>query len=317
MRAALWVLLLGLTARADAAFDVFLRLTQTSGGNVSGESADPLYSGWIQVTAFESGLSNTVDLAQLGTGRPSLTPITLVKKPDAATPLLFDKLASGTALASAKLVIVLRTPLRVESWANSAQTAYLARQAISVSEGAEPVERLILSLGMMEWSYIQLSPAGDPLAELFASYDQLYNTSTNGSRAPGFPGGVDTDHDGIPDGWALWYFHHRNGQAGDLSRATDDADGDGIDNFHEFLAHTDPTDPQSGLRIVAFRASGDANHLLTWQTVTGLTYRVESAPQPSGPWTLVQTAAASGTGSNSLVIARGPAFQFYRVRTPQ
>ena len=317
MRTALWVLLLGLAARADAAFDVFLRLTPATGSTVSGESADPLYSGWIQVTAFESGLSNTVDLAQLTTGRPSLMPITLVKKPDAATPLLFPQLASGTALASAKLVIVLRTPLRVESWAISAQTVHLARQAISVSEGAEAVERLTLSLAVVEWSYIQLTPAGDPIAELFASYDQLQNTSTNGSRAPGFPGGVDTDHDGIPDGWALSYFHHRNGQAGDLSRASDDADGDGIDNFHEFLAHTDPTDTQSGLRIVAFRASGGANHLLTWQTVTGLTYRVESAPQPSGPWTLVQTAAASGTGSNSMVIARGPAFQFYRVRTPQ
>src|SRR5581483_4129846 len=52
---------------------------------------------------------------------------------------------------------------------------------------------------------------------------------------------VDTDGDGIPDWWMLQNFGHATGQAADKSRATDDADGDGINNFAEYLAGTNPT----------------------------------------------------------------------------
>jgi len=54
----------------------------------------------------------------------------------------------------------------------------------------------------------------------------------------------DTDLDGLPDSWEIRYF-------GSIEKAywSDDPDGDGSDNLHEYLADTNPTDKTSYLRI--------------------------------------------------------------------
>ncbi len=51
---------------------------------------------------------------------------------------------------------------------------------------------------------------------------------------------TDTDVDGIPDSWTQQYFDHPTGQEGDLSRAGDDADIDGLDNLGEYQQGTNP-----------------------------------------------------------------------------
>ena len=53
-------------------------------------------------------------------------------------------------------------------------------------------------------------------------------------------GGIDTDHDGIPDAWMMQNFGHATGLASDHSRAQDDADGDGLSNLQEYHAGTNP-----------------------------------------------------------------------------
>lgn len=54
----------------------------------------------------------------------------------------------------------------------------------------------------------------------------------------------DTDLDGLPDSWEIRYF-------GSIEKSSwsDDPDGDGSDNVHEYLADTNPTDKSSYLRI--------------------------------------------------------------------
>lgn len=68
---------------------------------------------------------------------------------------------------------------------------------------------------------------------------------------------VTSDADGIPDWWRLGYFGHATGQAGDHSRATDDADADGATNLHEYLAGTDPLVSASVFRITNVAAVGN------------------------------------------------------------
>lgn len=51
---------------------------------------------------------------------------------------------------------------------------------------------------------------------------------------------ADTDSDGLPNAWMTKYFGHATGQASDLSRSTDDADGDGLTNLQEYQRGTDP-----------------------------------------------------------------------------
>ena len=312
MRVLLFLCLLVLDSSTRAAFDVFLRVTPSS-TPISGGSTDPLYSGWIKVLSFESGLQKNVTLSA-GTFNPGptgLTPITLVKTVDAATPFFFERLAAGTQLATVKMVVVLQSALRVEVWDIEAQNAFFTSQTFSTEASKETLERITFAVGRVEWSYIQLSPAGDPMTEIFSYWNVVTGTGASGTRAPNFPGGLDTDSDGIPDGWEVFY-----GLNKDVKDGTLDTDGDSLDNLHEYIAHTNPRLPQSVLRVTAIQQAGGQNYLLTWQSVAGLTYRIESASSLGGQWSFVKNVASSGTGTTSTTVAGAPPRRFFRVLTP-
>lgn len=310
MRVALLISLLALGCRSHAAFDVYLRVTPTPGAPIAGDVADPLYSGWINVLAFESGIGKPVAIGG-PVGSTALTPITLVKTVDPGTAPFFEKLSAGISVATIKMVIVNRTPQRVEIWDMAAQNGHFTKQSFSCESGAEFTERITFVVGRLEWSYIQLSPAGDSLAEYFAFWNQINNTGGSGTRTPDFPGGLDTDGDGIPDGWESFY--------GLQFRVADsglDTDGDGLDNLHEYIAHTHPRLPQSALRVTAFQSTGPGRFLLTWQSVAGLNYRIFTAPSPKEPFTFLKNVPSAGDGMTSTTVT-GPAGQFfYRVVTP-
>jgi len=94
---------------------------------------------------------------------------------------------------------------------------------------------------------------------------------------------LDSDGDGIPDWWMMQYFGHPTGQAGDSSRAQDDADGDGVNNLGEYLAGTVPTNPGSVLAVhLAMSASGTGGSL-NWGTIPGRNYQLLSATNLSNP----------------------------------
>lgn len=72
--------------------------------------------------------------------------------------------------------------------------------------------------------------------------------------------GIDTDGDGLPDNW-------ERDHAGNLTTLTGagDNDVDGLTNSQEYIADTDPLDPNSALRITAFTATAfGANNTATW-----------------------------------------------------
>ncbi|HTY88616.1 MAG TPA: hypothetical protein VMB80_14205 [Candidatus Acidoferrum sp.] len=85
---------------------------------------------------------------------------------------------------------------------------------------------------------------------------------------------VDSDGDGIPDWWMTKYFGHPTGQAGDFSLASDDADGDGASNSQEYLAGTDPMNPNSVFRLWAGTPVNN-NLSLIWPAVVGRSYQVQ------------------------------------------
>ncbi|HMP82290.1 MAG TPA: hypothetical protein PKA41_06225 [Verrucomicrobiota bacterium] len=102
----------------------------------------------------------------------------------------------------------------------------------------------------------RLNPAGNTYK------DQIYFRYTDGTNAS--PYGIvrvlswnpdislyPTPSDGISDRWTLHYFGHEDPQAADKSRPNDDADNDGLTNFQEYLAGTDPTDSSSAQRILS------------------------------------------------------------------
>ena len=117
--------------------------------------------------------------------------------------------------------------------------------------------------------------------------------------------------DAISDGWRLKHFGALNNL---LSAASADADGDGIPNWAEFRAGTDPNDAGSGLQL---RAPGlvSGGPRLRWPTAVGKTYILEGSTSLTGAnWTPIATGIA-GSGRDiefQTPATAGP--RFYRVR---
>src|ERR1039458_10189997 len=124
---------------------------------------------------------------------------------------------------------------------------------------------------------------------------------------------VDSDGDGIPDWWMMQYFGHPTGQAGDLSRASDDADGDGASNLQEYLAGTDPTNPNSVFRLSA-AATANSTVTLTWPAVMGKSYQIQYKTNLNDPVWLTAPGNVSVTGSQGSYLAPAATpSSFYRV----
>jgi hypothetical protein len=95
------------------------------------------------------------------------------------------------------------------------------------------------------------------------------------SLSPG-PVGVN----GLPLAWQLEYFGNTN------VNANADPDGDGMSNLQEYLAGTNPTDPNSRLRITAISGNTiGSSATLTWTSVPSRLYYVEERTNlTSGAW---------------------------------
>src|SRR6185437_5757825 len=144
------------------------------------------------------------------------------------------------------------------------------------------------------WSYIQVE------GEYRSTWDRFSNTGTNQFLF------TDTDADGLPDAWEMQYF-------GTLAYgANDDPDHDGLSNYQEYIAGTNPSNANSVLRVTEINAaSGQVN--LTWNSVAGKTYTIYSASQIGGPYTPVLTMPSAGNGQTSTNLTGSASNQFYRV----
>jgi hypothetical protein len=97
--------------------------------------------------------------------------------------------------------------------------------------------------------------------------------------------GVDTDGDGIADAWERTRF-------GNLTKATasSDSDGDGMTDLQEYLAGTNPLDPDDNLRITHFERGVPPHSptyvILRWTSQPSRFYRVErrTALDVASPW---------------------------------
>jgi len=138
----------------------------------------------------------------------------------------------------------------------------------------------LLSAGMTGWARIAESkkPAINTNGSVVL-FESLGTGQNSGdlNRAQDIIGSTrDGDGDGIPDFWTQYYFGHADGQAGDLSRAGDDADGDGLSNLQEFLTGANPTNAASAFQLaIASNFTGTNNTVLSWPASPGLIYHVQ------------------------------------------
>ena len=121
---------------------------------------------------------------------------------------------------------------------------------------------------------------------------------------------LDSDGDGIPNGWETANGLNPN-LAGD---ALLDADGDGATNRDEFGAGTNPRDPAGAFRIVSVARAG-ANVEIAWPSVFGKRYQMQGRDSlATGTWSVLQTNIA-GTGALVIATDSATAQRFYRAVT--
>lgn len=120
----------------------------------------------------------------------------------------------------------------------------------------------------------------------------------------------DSDEDSLPDTWEQTHFNNLT------QTPSGDFDGDGQSNGSELLTGTIPS---SGASVFATTIVpvGPNQLSLTWPSVAGKNYRVESQTTLVGSWSVIATvpAAASPAVFTSHVMARGngEAMRFYRI----
>jgi hypothetical protein len=119
---------------------------------------------------------------------------------------------------------------------------------------------------------------------------------------------ADADGDGVPDVADL------NPGPND---ATLDADHDGQSNLEEYLAGTDPSDPQSYLKIERIEATGSAT--LWFNAASNKTYTVEYTDAlGSAGWSkLADVVARSTNRTESVFDPASVAHRSYRLITPR
>jgi hypothetical protein len=110
-------------------------------------------------------------------------------------------------------------------------------------------------------------------------------------------------------------------QFGDLSRnGTGDKDKDGASDLHEFMAGTNPNDPNSFLKV-SVTVDNNGNPVITWEIQPGRTYRLESATTLGDPNAWAPLGADRPNSSETPAMeqvtdmtAPAPNIRFYRIQ---
>ncbi|HXJ60397.1 MAG TPA: lamin tail domain-containing protein [Verrucomicrobiae bacterium] len=126
---------------------------------------------------------------------------------------------------------------------------------------------------------------------------------------------ADSDADHLPDIWMMQYFGHTNGLSGDLSRAADDADADGVNNLAEYVAGTNPLDRRSFLKLELARVGLELQ--LSFDAMSNKTYTVQAQARLGiGLWEGVFEVPMMPTNRLVTFVTPIGAGAYYRVITP-
>ena len=124
---------------------------------------------------------------------------------------------------------------------------------------------------------------------------------------------ADTDHDGLPDEWELangFDPKDPNGVNGPFG----DPDGDGANNYEEYIAGTDPHNGSDFLRFDSVSLSGPYC-VLEFTPRAGRTYAIEALNSlPPGTNWVTLASGISGTNTITFSDATTPAQRFYRLK---
>jgi hypothetical protein len=120
----------------------------------------------------------------------------------------------------------------------------------------------------------------------------------------------DTDSDGVKDWWAMQYFSARS-----VDKETD-SDVDGMSNYAEFIAGTDPTLIGSRLALTA-GASVAEGFEVRWSSAAGRRYTLLKATSLTNAFEPVLTGLVATPPENSRTVANTDAAAFFKIQVEQ
>ena len=120
---------------------------------------------------------------------------------------------------------------------------------------------------------------------------------------------IDSDADGMPDTWEVL-----NGLNPAIDDSASDLDSDGMDNIGEFLFCTDPQDPNDATQLSLFVGAGAATITLSWPSVPGKTYYIETSTNLLDWSPAFSINGAPGSTTATTVIVDEEERYFLRIR---
>ncbi|MDB6056191.1 MAG: hypothetical protein JWO95_35 [Verrucomicrobiales bacterium] len=171
---------------------------------------------------------------------------------------------------------------------------YIGQISFTVPSGAQPGQRYKL-----QFSYVDGAPDLNTFYQLESFPGSVWVMST-----------AATSPSSTSDEWKTAFFGSvTNGLAADNA----DADGDGVPNWKEFLAGTNPTNAASCLQFTS-AVSGSGSTTLTWLSAPAKNYAIEAASSINATtWTTLGSVTGDGTVKQVTEPNTGAA-QFYRIR---
>jgi hypothetical protein len=173
-------------------------------------------------------------------------------------------------------------------------------------------------LGVLRFTIPNVAQSGQTYTVTFANADgspDLYTQydfeTKRGMVAVGVAAPVSGDI--TSDDWKVYFF---GSVTAPEASPNADPDNDGVANWAEYIAGTDPTDAGSRLKFdpaVACVVSGQRQVVLSWLSAPSRAYEVQGASSANGTWSVLGT--VSGTGDVVQFIETNPGTpRLYRLR---
>jgi sugar lactone lactonase YvrE len=177
-------------------------------------------------------------------------------------------------------------------------------------------------LGTITFQVPSTAQTGQSYVVHFSGVDGVPNMQTL-YQLESFPGWVWVNSPALQppqissDEWRLAFF---GSLTSPLAADNADADGDGMLNWQEYLAGTNPTNALSKLAFAStsLNANGVQGVAFTWLTAPGKTYSLESSPTLGGPnWTPINTNVGDGNNYQFVQPNYSGTTLYYRLQVSQ
>jgi type VI secretion system secreted protein Hcp len=146
------------------AFDAFVQID-----GIEGESTDDKHAGWIEVTSFSSGLTQTVSSTASSAGgasaeRADFQDFSFTKQIDKASPKLALACADGTHISKIKIELCRSGTDKVKFMEYELTNCLVSSVTVNGNGGDFPEESVTVDFGKVMWSYAQQKRQGGGIA---------------------------------------------------------------------------------------------------------------------------------------------------------